>query len=157
MLNLPATSVGFKVVLSGEGADELFAGYNQYRNFMLAKSISRLGGYFPYIAQMSRSAVPSRTREVQMIHQASVDPYYYGAGVIFEPYLIDELFPEQRGTREKASTLSGALLLDVTARLPNDILCRTDRATMHASVEARVPVSHGICTMPLMHAAKAYC
>src|SRR5262249_55471321 len=134
-----ARDSGFKVALSGEGADELFAGYRRYRNFIVAKQVSRLGRHIPQVAEFIRMTMPNRSREVQFALQASVDPYYYGTGLISEPHLLDELFTHGHAPLERVDTLSDALLLDLTVRLPGDLLSRTDRATMHASVEARVP------------------
>ncbi|MCA0424817.1 MAG: asparagine synthase (glutamine-hydrolyzing) [Proteobacteria bacterium] len=130
---------GFKVVLSGEGADEFFGGYNQYYRFQLAQAANRIGRFVPFLAPLARQLLWPRTRLIHYIGQAVADPRYTGTSMVFEPFLLKEVFRDDIGPLPSAGTLRDALFLDQTYRLPDDLLTITDRATMHASIEARVP------------------
>lgn len=135
-----ARDLGYKVVLSGEGADELFAGYNQYRRFAMARRFSRIGGrHAAFLVPLVERLKPGKTRYAQFIRTATVDPRYHGAGIVFEPYLLDAVVDAEPLDMAAAATLSEAIDVDIERRLPDDILTRTDRATMHASIETRVP------------------
>lgn len=130
---------GFKVILSGEGADEIFAGYNQHYRFLLSRRLHRFVRFLPMFSQFVALAKPGQTRYIQFAKHCASDPHYYGTGRIFEPYLMPQLMAQGRTPLAPAASLSDALVQDLQHRLPDDILCRTDRATMSASVEARVP------------------
>ena len=55
--------------------------------------------------------------------------------------LLDpELWPAIDRSDENAQPLRQAMLFDQRVRLPNDLLMRTDRASMYFSLEARVPL-----------------
>ena len=135
-----ARDLGYKVVLAGEGADELFAGYNQYLRFVLASRGAQVGRHLPFLPGLAARLASGRSRTIQAVRSATADPHFYGAGTIFEPYLLPEIV-ETGGLAapERAATLLDALALDASRRLPDDMLTRTDRATMHASIETRLP------------------
>lgn len=105
-----------KVVLTGEGADELFAGYRRYRRDWLLAPVSRLRE--PYQASHVFS-----TRETARLLDRPLSR-------------IDE---HDDRTHRTSGTLNGLLLRDVEGWLPDDLLVKVDRMTMNCSLEARVP------------------
>jgi asparagine synthase (glutamine-hydrolysing) len=134
-----------KVVLTGEGADELFGGYKRY-------------DIWRDLAQKGRLAklVPSwmwpflqRWREIQ--RYSGRDPAIFGA-VYHDFMALNELFPELvpvPGVREASAARfkdfrERMFAVDQTSYLPS-LLMRQDKMAMAASVEARVPFTH----MPL--------
>ncbi|WP_460448002.1 asparagine synthase (glutamine-hydrolyzing) [Alsobacter sp. SYSU BS001988] len=134
-----ARDSGFKVVLAGEGADEFFGGYNQYWRFRLARRLSALGAHAPGLAEFAARAVGPRTRVAHFLRQASGRQGYPGTSMPFEPHLVREMFAGAEPEDFGVASLKGALFLDQSRRLPDDMLTAADRATMHASIEARVP------------------
>jgi asparagine synthase (glutamine-hydrolysing) len=66
-------------------------------------------------------------------------PSYHGTSMIFEPHMMGEVFTGDMIDYPTVSTLKDALFLDQQYRLADDLLTVTDRSTMHASIEARVP------------------
>jgi asparagine synthase (glutamine-hydrolysing) len=81
----------------------------------------------------------------QFVHQLITGPSYYGVATIFEPVILDRLLKVSFDRPRSVGDLAESIRLDLCDRLPNDLLTRTDRATMGASIEARVPfLSHEI-------------
>lgn len=134
-----ARDSGFKVVLSGEGADEFFGGYNQYRRFQRSLTFGSVGRLSPCVGSLAQRWLWPRTRLAHYLTQLTRAPAYFGTSMIFEPYLLKEIFTGDIGELPQAKTLREALFLDQRYRLADDLLTITDRATMHASIEARVP------------------
>jgi asparagine synthase (glutamine-hydrolysing) len=138
-----------KVILSGEGADELFGGYPTYLGHQFAERWSRLPGPLRHVARWAMDRWPSSTGKMTlefMLKQffaASDLPWmerhltWLGAmaiddGVIAELACTLDRFPH-------ADPLNRILWFDFLTYLPDDLLVKVDRATMLASVEARAP------------------
>lgn len=134
-----ARDSGFKVVLSGEGADEFFGGYNQYRRFQMARKVSTLGRLLPFAGGLAHRLSWEKTRAVHYLRMMTSNPSYHGTSMIFEPHMMAEMFQGAAIDYPRVNTLKDALFLDQKYRLADDLLTVTDRSTMHASIEARVP------------------
>ncbi|MEO5337309.1 MAG: asparagine synthase (glutamine-hydrolyzing) [Magnetospirillum sp. WYHS-4] len=111
-----ARAAGLKVVLSGEGGDELFAGYSRYRR---AARWRLLGG-----RPMRAKGILEGLGVLRHEDRAWRDPI---AAVEAEA---------QRGGR---SRLQAQQAVDVADWLPNDLLLKLDRCLMAHGVEGRVP------------------
>jgi asparagine synthase (glutamine-hydrolysing) len=152
-----------KVALSGEGGDELFGGYYTYAADLLADR-------FAPAARVARPFVellPASTRKaslsyrakrfVRAAHLPSLERHH-GWKEIFSPDLRAELTGGPNGFdpvavyRDRYAETSGsdelARLQDVDfgIYLVDDLLVKTDRASMANSLEARVPFLDPIVT-----------
>lgn len=123
-----------KVVLTGEGADELFAGYGYYRRFvglrsLIAGGISRANG------RRSASGYPYAMTHA-LVERLTPDLPPDGADAArAEERRAKEYLDGSRGL----DPLNRALRIDTAGWLPDDLLMKVDRATMAHGLEARVP------------------
>jgi asparagine synthase (glutamine-hydrolysing) len=144
-----------KVVLSGEGADELFGGYNIYREPLSLAAFEKLpSGIRRALGKLS-TRLPDGMRGKDLLRRGSIplEQRYYGNARIFRD---DELgFLERRDpdlshvavTAELYERTRAAGYDDVTAMqyvdlftwLRGDILVKADKMTMANSLELRVP------------------
>jgi asparagine synthase (glutamine-hydrolysing) len=146
-----------KVALSGEGGDELFGGYYTYVADLLARRVGRLAP----LARPLAEALPSRSDRVgfdykakRFARAAALSPLerHHAWKEIFAPQLRAELAgPGAAGWdpvdlyRERYAETAGADPLarmqdvDLGIYLVDDLLVKTDRASMAHSLETRVP------------------
>ena len=143
LLSKYAQKKGIKVMLAGDGADELFGGYNAYSRFLFINTLSRI---LP--RHWCKSLLPKRDprlcdylsignlRFMGSAHSVTFDLYKY----IFKDKQSEYLNPDYFAYNHTFQYDSRRWLdIDKPIRLACDILPRTDRASMGASIEARVP------------------
>ena len=138
-----------KVILSGEGADELFGGYPTYLGHKFSASWLRLPRPLRSSARWIMDRWPSSTGKMTLEYMlkqflaATEQPWperhltWMGAmkiedGVIAELACKLDRFPHD-------DPLNRVMWFDFLTYLPDDLLVKVDRATMLASVEARAP------------------
>ncbi len=138
-----------KVVLSGDGGDELFAGYDKYR----VEQRERRYSHLPRFLRKALGIIGSRLREgakgrnFLLHHSLAGWERYLDAAAFFrdsarQELLHREVFEQIRKDLplRDAHWLSAAQYLDLHRYLPNDILTKVDRMSMAHSLEVRVPL-----------------
>jgi asparagine synthase (glutamine-hydrolysing) len=143
-----------KVVLGGDGADELFGGYPHYlRSIKLSKLHNtlpnQLRSFGNFLAQSK--LIDGKRREFilkQMLSPAyNLNPL---GNRMFSNRVADSLFPSTvkaitNDMRHSRFNSNGLDVIDILTRhdfnnyLPSDILVKVDRASMLASIEMRSP------------------
>ena len=143
-----------KVVLSGEGADELFGGYTIYREPLSLKPFEYLPGRLRRSMRKVSAPLPEGMRGKSLLHRGSqtLEERYYGNARSFnDPQLqaVLKIFrPEWTHTDVTATVYEQSRDWDPVARMQHidlftwlrgDILVKADKMTMANSLELRVP------------------
>ncbi|MFL5907834.1 MAG: asparagine synthase (glutamine-hydrolyzing) [Solirubrobacterales bacterium] len=145
-----------KVVLSGEGGDELFGGYYTYVADRLAPRVGRAAPFLrPLVERLPSSSAKvsfdyKAKRFVRGAHLPPVERHHAWkeifspeaqAGLLRTGPSSDplDLYRARYAETEGAQELARLQDLDLGIYLVDDLLVKTDRASMAHSLEARVP------------------
>jgi asparagine synthase (glutamine-hydrolysing) len=153
------------VLISGEGGDEAFAGYPNYRNLGLLEGFKNLLGKpdssRTMLAKLALSYIPlPRVNKYAKLLDLPLESYYYSRtssphsffnrnsrslfsesfGRDLSPNCIDGIIEELMSRCNGLSTLEKMLYVDLNTWLPDDLLIKADKITMANSLELRVPL-----------------
>ncbi len=154
-----------KVLISGEGGDEAFAGYPNYRNFLWLERIKKIcrpmnGLLAAAVVNAEATFNSDRAAKYSRLINQPLESYYYsrisGPGTFFNSR-ANELYSSDyaeiadkdfslASVKRHLQTASGAgvvnrmLYVDTKTALPDDLLLKADKMTMANSVELRVPL-----------------
>ncbi len=155
------------VALSGDGGDEIFAGYRRYRWHMHEEAVRgripaalRRGVFGPAGAlypKMDWAPKIFRAKStLQAIARDSLDAYLHSVSILpndlhgrlfsesfrreLQGYTSLEVFRRHLKTCDSDDPLTMIQYLDMKTYLPGDILTKVDRASMAHSLEVRVPI-----------------
>lgn len=153
-----------KVLLSGEGGDEAFGGYQTYRNLLMLERLKSAAGPAKSLLRMGLRAMEgvgwSRIGKYAPLCDLPLSKYYLSRTAspftffnrfkreLYQPALVQALGEESSDSTTRRlfahvtnqTVLSQMLYLDTKTWLPDDLLLKADKMTMAASVELRVPL-----------------
>ena len=155
-------SSSVKVALSGQGADEPWAGYDRYRGVKLSSLYSRLPpfvsegiaavvGKLPFpmerlkrgVVSLGERDILTRFTKVYSFFSAEMKAELYKGALrkLFDndPYSARSAISELQNSVRHLDPLSQMLYLDTRTNLPDDLLMVGDKTSMANSIEVRVP------------------
>jgi asparagine synthase (glutamine-hydrolysing) len=143
-----------KVVLTGEGADEILAGYSNYPKRLKEAPVSArwAGIYSPFHPFMPEKLRKNRLFEAMarpLSRRYTTIPNLFDCEIhrslLTRPFLaaqtirLEQLAEPHYFACDSNEYLDQMLHIDTSLWLPDDLLTKVDRATMAYSLEARVP------------------
>jgi asparagine synthase (glutamine-hydrolysing) len=144
------------VALTGEGADELFSGYNNYAKRVREEKITGpLGRVAPLVSLLKHlPAAAHKDRIIKAVLRPKAERYATIPN-LFDRAIQPSFFSTRLLARQQtqiadyaarffaqtnaSSYLEQLMYIDMRLWLPDDLLTKVDRATMAYSLEARVP------------------
>ena len=152
-----------KVLISGEGGDEAFAGYPNYRTMVWLERIKRAlgparGSARRVLQALNRERSNKTAKYARLLdvpqesyyYSKTSSPFHYFNGQFQELYSnsFSEFVDKERSaspvrqffkSAEHFGDLNKMLYVDTKTWLPDDLLVKADKMTMANSVELRVP------------------
>ena len=151
-----------KVLVSGEGGDEAFAGYGNYRNFLWLERLKSAAGPLKGVFSGALAAFNSVARSKKIakylpLLDIPLSSYYYSrtsspfsffnqpSNQVYSTAFANiadkrsSLSAVQKYLQVDLNNLNKMLYVDTKTWLPDDLLIKADKITMANSIELRVP------------------
>ena len=149
-----------KVILTGDGGDELFAGYERYLIYKYLSWYRKIPGTLRSVIKPALNSLPYPAALSLLINKAkkivnndgenSFEQYHAMQRLGFSeqelsmlsatiPLMVKDRVKKTYCALEKRSDLARAQFCDIAIGLEGDMLVKVDRTTMQNSIEARSP------------------
>lgn len=132
-----------KVLLVGDGGDEIFTGYNKYRSVYLISIINKIN-FFKFLKPLFNSRNLKRlflnnSKELHLSFSnqnimRDKSPFKY-----YNRLKHDEIFYNHFSGDNLKINLSNIMLADIDTWIQDDVLTRNDKIYMNEGIEVRVP------------------
>ena len=154
-----------KVLLSGEGGDEAFAGYDNYRNMAWLERLKQVwpagnGAASWGLSRLNSLVHSGKIAKYMPLMNATFPDYYYsrtstpyrysgnGIGELYSADFVKSIDKEYTiepvrrlfSKMKNQGVLDQMLYIDTKTWLPDDLLIKADKMTMANSLEFRVPL-----------------
>jgi asparagine synthase (glutamine-hydrolysing) len=147
-----------KVALSGDGGDELFAGYDRFQALEKLRKLDRVPQAFRTFISWTADRLPyaaygknylhmlSRSTALERYFESNFAPWYLRQELLQNNWMLPcdsaYLMRSLAGflLPGNADLLSQALFFETTQNLPGDMLVKVDRMSMANSLEVRCPL-----------------
>lgn len=144
-----------KVVLSGEGSDEMFAGYNEYYEPAILRGYAKLPlSLRNFIGKLVSPLPHFPGQNTLKLYAKPFYERYIGHGSYMPEDEANEILKEELRTNETIGDVikpyydkvknfddvTKKMYIDMNFWLPQDILLKADKMTMANSIELRVPL-----------------
>lgn len=139
-------SQSVKVCLSGDGGDELFAGYDRHRIAGLRGGWSRLPNPVRALGRRTATLLPAapgtgvkeKLRKLRVGYRLIDSPNYVDGP--FSEWLPHLSRPDERWNDVRSADAGTLMYADIEGQLAGQMLPKSDNMTMAASLECRVPL-----------------
>ena len=145
------------VAISGDGGDELFAGYERYQRIIKRSEFYRKWKFLPdFVTKFSSGFVgdslPFGFKGKAFLQSLKYDNYsFFSVGTseelkrhLFSKKILKDMqdkdsFSVAEALRTDAALIDQCMLFDMNSYLPDDIMTKVDRMSMANSLETRAP------------------
>jgi len=146
MLNfVMAKNVKEKILMTGDGGDEIFGGYDHYRSAYILSSLAKINPFKFFIKKKFKN------KNIQRLFFKNSKEFFisFNEGNLmknknlyfknFKELNVENLFLNHSKNFSFSNRLNDLCYLDIDTKIPNDFLRRNDNIFMNFGIETRVP------------------